>query len=678
MDSVVGTGFGDDQDDTADLRLGLVRMMMWAALGLIMAIRLLSAWQEGLAWPAVLLAIAPYPPMVALLRQSPRPRLAVRSVLLALLAVLYAVPFALVGMRWDWMPWPLAVVALCVFRGRVGWPLFGLVLAVTDFAGVRLGDGAVAACERTAKTAIDGFIVFGLYALAAMAAQLHATRGEWARELLARERRRLDGELRSLVGRRLGMLARQLTYALEAGQQNPEGEADRRLEVVVETARATLADVRRAAGAYRESSKPGPAATLPPTARTLPTAPATSTSPIVSIAPTAPAAPISRTAPIVSPKEARWALAGVYLCDALVVIFSDLAQFHRPWTLLVMVPVMCAAGAVLLLMRSSRRQTLLSGLLLIPTAFPLGDLIWELNLFTLLWPFFLGPVFTQYRRRDAWIVSGAVAIPYVSLFFYPPPVPNLAGIAASVMSMIVLTWVSYSLIRLCQLVAVLQAAQRDLAREAVIRERTRMARDLHDLVSSSLSALALQAEACRRLLVADPVRARVRLAGLPQLAQRAQAELEALASSPAVLRTDDEVAAALSVLESVGVHPEVSLPLEPLPPDVDTALAAVLREAVTNVVRHSRAENCTIAITSAAGMVRLRVVNDGVAEMPGAVSVVDAGAEAGASARAEPEPWRGPGGSGLLGMAERTGGRLSAGPLSQGRFEVVAEFVALR
>ena len=633
VDTVLTSGLGDDRDDTGDLRLGLVRTMLWAALGLIMLIRLLSGWQEGLPWPAVLLAMAPYPPMVALLRErrqarettaapgeSRRSRRAVRRILLlVLLAVLYLLPFALFGAGWDWLPWPLAVVALCVFRRRVGWPLFGLVVAATGLAGVGLGDGVAVACERAAKTAIDGFIVFGLHALAAMVAHLHATRGELAQELLQRERRRLDGELRALVGRRLRVLGWQSAHALEA---ESEDEADRRLEALVEAARAALADVRRAAGDYRKPSRRHPVTNPPP------------------------------AAPIVSPAEAKWALAGVYLCDALVVIFTAIAYLHRPWTLLIMVPIVGAAGAVLLLMRPSRRQTALLGLILVPAAFPLGDVIWEFNFFTLLWPFFLGPVFTQYRRRSAWIVTVAAAIPYVSLFFYPPPVPDLAGIAGSVMSLVVLTWVGYSLLRLAQLVVVLREARRDLAREAVIRERTRMARDLHDLVSSSLSALALHGEACRRLLASDPARARSRMTELPELAERALTELEALASGPAALCTDDEVAAARSVLESVGVAPEVSVPREPLPLEVDAALAAVLREAVTNVVRHSRAGACTIAITSAAGLVRLRVVNDGVAR----------------ATRAEP------GGSGLLGMAERTGGRLSAGPLPHGCFEVVAEF----
>ena len=638
MDSDGESVSGDGRDDTGDLRLSLVRRMLWAALGLIMVIRVLSAWQGGLAWPSVLLAMAAYPPMVLLLWQVRRPRPAVRSVLLVSVAVLYLMPFALVGARWDWLPWPPAVVALCAFRARVGWPLFGLVLVATAFTGVRLDDGAVIACERTAKTAIDGIIVFGLYALATMVAQLHATRGELAQELLAGERRRLDRELRALVGRRLRELVLQSAQPLGTG---PQDDVDGRLAAMVETARAALAEVRRASATYRGPSTPRPDAEVLLKLR--------------------PAIGVLPAAPIVSPLEARWALAGVYLCDALVVVFDGLDYLHRPWTLLIMLPVIGAAGAVLLLMRPSRRQTVLLGLILAPTAFPLGDIIWELNYFTLLWPFFLGPVFTQYRRRDAWIVTGVAAVPYVSLFFYPPPLPNLAGIGGSVFSLVVLTWVSYSLTRLSQLVVVLREARQDLAREAVIRERTRMARDLHDLVSSSLSALALQGEVCRRLLASDPVAARVRFAVLAELAQRAQAELDALVASPAVLRTDEEVAAARSVLESVGVRPEVLVPLDPLPPEVDAALAAVLREAVTNVVRHSRADTCTIAITSTAGLVRLRVVNDGVAPAPRvAADAVE----------------RGAGGSGLLGMAERTGGRLSAGPGAQGCFEVVAEFAA--
>jgi signal transduction histidine kinase len=587
--------------------------MLWTALGLIMLIRLLSARQEELPWSAVFSAFLPYLPLAGILL---RPRtLRVRGVLLVALAMLYAAPFVIVGTHWDWLPWPLAVAALCAFRGRVGWPLFGLILVVTDVAGLWSGDDALTALGRTYKTANDGLIMFGLYALAAMVAQLHATRGELARWQLLRERRRVHGELLTVVGTQLRVLEQQLTQAVDAEAET----ACDRLGVAVDTAREALAGIRQAAGAYRSR----PAAPLPP---------------------------------IQSPRVAHLTLAAVYLCESLIVVVDALYDYHRPWTMLLLVPLICAAAAVLLLMRPSRRQMLLLGLLLGPTAIPLGYLVWELAFLSLLWPFLLSLVLTRVRPPLSWAVVGAATGLYVAIFFYPPPVPNLAGMAGNLTSLIVLTWVSYSLIRLSELVTVMYRARRDLAREALIRERTRVARDLHDVLSFSLSAVALTGELCQRLLESDPVRAREQLATLPELAARALAELGSVAHRSVVLRTDEEVAVASAVLETAGVRPTLVVHVDPLPTSVDAAVAAVLREAVTNIVRHSEARTCTIAITSVGGLVRLRVVNDGVSGTP--------------------VPLIGPErrGSGLLGIAERTGGHMSAGPLPDERFELVAEF----
>ncbi len=69
--------------------------MLWTALGLIMLVRLLSAWQEELPWSAVFVAMIPYPALVGVLLGPHVPR--VRGALLAALVALYATPFAIVG-----------------------------------------------------------------------------------------------------------------------------------------------------------------------------------------------------------------------------------------------------------------------------------------------------------------------------------------------------------------------------------------------------------------------------------------------------------------------------------------------------------------------------------------------------------------------------------------------------
>lgn len=602
----------DGSNDAGDSQMRLVRLMMWTALGLIMANRLLAAREQGLAWSVALVTMAPYPPLVALLAGPRRRR--VRGGLLVALVLLYTVPFAVAGMHWDWLPWPLAVAALCSFRARVAWPLFGLVLVTTDVAGMWAGDDALLAITRTQKTANDGLIIFGLYALSVMVARLNAAQGDLARLELLQERLRLGGELGTVVGARLRALLEQLAQAVDAERKVVRD----RLGEAIDTVRQVLADIRATAADYRVSP--------------------------------------SLPAPIESPKVARLTLAALYICDASLQLTGSVMVYHRPWTLLLTVPLVCAAGALLLLMKPSRKQMVLLGLLLGVPAMPFGWLLWELSGISNMWPFLLGLVLTRMRPPRSLLITGAAVALYVTFFFYPPPLPNLEGMAAYLVSMAILTWVSYGLIRLSNLVVLLHQAQRDLAREALTRERTRISRDLHDLLSFSLSAVALRGELCERLLETDPARARAELAALPGLVERALAELDSVAHATVGLSLGQELTAAYAVLEAAGIQAAVTVQTGPLPPEVDTAIAAVLREAVTNVVRHSTARTCLITINPAGPTVRLRVVNDGAAEPPTAI------------------PKSGPGGSGLTGLAERTGGRLKAGSQAGGRFELVAEF----
>src|SRR4051812_25749028 len=108
--------------DSDRLQARLARRMMWVALGLVCSIRLEDAVSSHLPWPSVFLAMAPYPALIAILGGWHRRRV----LLLALVTILYAMPFAIVGMHWAWLPWPVAVAVLCVLPARVAWPLFGL------------------------------------------------------------------------------------------------------------------------------------------------------------------------------------------------------------------------------------------------------------------------------------------------------------------------------------------------------------------------------------------------------------------------------------------------------------------------------------------------------------------------------------------------------------------------
>lgn len=211
------------------------------------------------------------------------------------------------------------------------------------------------------------------------------------------------------------------------------------------------------------------------------------------------------------------------------------------------------------------------------------------------------------------------------------------------------------------LIQELRAAQSEVARlaaaDAVSEERMRFARDLHDLLGHSLSVIALKAELARRLLDhgAEHARVQIEVAELEQIARRALDEVREAVSGYRARTLDGELDRAQGVLEAAGVEVRTSVVVATLPPATDDLLARVVREAVTNIVRHSQAQRAEISLTAAGGVVHLEVSNDGVMAS-GGDTVVDIG-------------------SGLAGMRERVaeaGGRLTAASHDGGVFRITA------
>jgi len=149
------------------------------------------------------------------------------------------------------------------------------------------------------------------------------------------------------------------------------------------------------------------------------------------------------------------------------------------------------------------------------------------------------------------------------------------------------------------------------ARLAATEERLRFARDVHDLLGHNLSVIALKAELAARLAPVDAERAGVQAAEVQRLATSALAEMRETVHGYRAVDLRDQLTAVEQVLRSSGVHCTVTHPTGELPPEIATQLAPVLREASTNVLRHSRAGWCTIEISRQGNEVRMVVANDG-------------------------------------------------------------------
>ena len=160
-------------------------------------------------------------------------------------------------------------------------------------------------------------------------------------------------------------------------------------------------------------------------------------------------------------------------------------------------------------------------------------------------------------------------------------------------------------------------AQRQLAVAAVQEERTRFARDLHDLLGHSLTVLVAKVRLARRL---PPAEADGELADAERLALAALDEVRQAVEGYRAPTLDSQIAGARAALAAAGIAFEVSGSANPVAAGAEGALAISVREAVTNVVRHSGAAHCWLTIGRDDGSAWVEVRDDGRAVENGPVS----------------------------------------------------------
>ena len=168
----------------------------------------------------------------------------------------------------------------------------------------------------------------------------------------------------------------------------------------------------------------------------------------------------------------------------------------------------------------------------------------------------------------------------------------------------------YGLTRLAQLAVQLENLRGELARKAVAGERLRVARDTHDLLGLGLSAIAIKADLIGKLLGRGDARAGEEIAELARICATARADVRLVAGEARDLPLDAELAAARDVLASTGIDVRMCVGTDP-PPEVAAVLVPVIREAVTNILKHSSASYCGLEMTADARLLHLSISNDG-------------------------------------------------------------------
>ncbi|MDH2390552.1 sensor histidine kinase [Streptomyces sp. HNM0663] len=224
-------------------------------------------------------------------------------------------------------------------------------------------------------------------------------------------------------------------------------------------------------------------------------------------------------------------------------------------------------------------------------------------------------------RHTLW--GPVIALPGIAAYFVGDDVPPSPAVPAAVVVVWLLTWaIGYAGARRRER----QANDRRLmSRDAVIDERNRIARELHDVVGHTMSVMLVQSGAARVVLGDDPDKAREILAGVERAGREAFDELDRVLG---LLRRDDGVDLHPGLVElprlvrrtaeaGLDVTVRVDPPQPRLPGSIDLSAYRIVQEALTNAFRHGKAASATVAVRCGGRSVEVEVQDDGRGPQPG-------------------------------------------------------------
>ena len=278
--------------------------------------------------------------------------------------------------------------------------------------------------------------------------------------------------------------------------------------------------------------------------------------------------------------------------------------------------------------------------------------VWTIN------GFLLPLVIAGYAYRPRIAVAAILALTVGSIAVSVPPATAVLNVSAGDMvALVIITAVQLLLVGFgaagfawtVRTIAELRAAREQLAMLAVEQERSRIARDVHDLMGHSLSVITLKGELAGQLIRSAPDQAQSEVRDIVRVARNALREVREAVSGYRQPTLATELEGARAALTAAGMECTIEQSAGALTRETETVLAWTVREGATNVLRHSKAKRCSIRMSRDDDNVHLDVVDDG-------------------AGTASPQA-----GNGLRGLGERVteqGGRLEAGPLPNQGFRL--------
>lgn len=264
--------------------------------------------------------------------------------------------------------------------------------------------------------------------------------------------------------------------------------------------------------------------------------------------------------------------------------------------------------------------------------------------------------------RRAWLAGAAATAFGVTALLTDPDGVNLGGVIFFAL-LFGAPWLAGFVVQRRRVGEARMRNERDAAEAAIVEERARIARELHDVVAHAISVIVLQARGGRRLLDSEPEEARGALDTIEHTGQQALVEMRrlvgllregdgelALTPQPSLQRLSHLV----DQVRAAGLPVEVSIEGKPveLPPGVDLSAYRIAQEALTNAIKHAGPAKARVVLRYRPDGLDVEIADDGAGTANG-----DGG------------------GHGLVGIRERVtvlGGELDAGPQADGGYAVRA------
>jgi two-component system sensor histidine kinase DesK len=246
----------------------------------------------------------------------------------------------------------------------------------------------------------------------------------------------------------------------------------------------------------------------------------------------------------------------------------------------------------------------------IAAVFVLGYVVTAFNLAALgylIFGFF--SVAFSVAMRNAWKVIGAVIVGYIleTILLGADSTTVLSVTLPAVLLGISAVYTAYT----HHQQALVRRSGSEIMRLATLAERERIGRDLHDLLGHILSVVALKSELARKLIDRDIDAARTEISEVERVARDALSQVRNAVSGIRNTALSAELVAATALLEAQGVRVKCETEHVKLPHERETALALSLREATTNIRRHSGASGVTIRVKQESTAVVVEVADDG-------------------------------------------------------------------